>query len=319
MSMRFRPCKFPVTRPCLPPLHQAFTGFFGHPQPSRVDGKGSCAGEALEPCDVGRPWRRVSRLLTALFLVSFVVGVTSGPPFGPLHARQVAQVAPDPLATQPPTPAEEEISRWTKLKQAARALPLATGLGTALAMRPRRRSTAPRSPAVIQTQIILALIGALVMLVVGSSLARAFGVVGAAGLVRYRAKIDDPKDAGVMLSTLAVGLASGVGLYFLAVFSTGFIIVVLTIVEWFEPEPFKVFTLTVKTKEAAKVQPAVEAILRRQRVRSELRSSSDEEVSFQVRVPYLRRTDAMSKMLLEVEGATAVEWNEDKKKAQGAD
>ena len=34
------------------------------------------------------------------------------------------------------------------------------------------------------------------MLVVGSSLARAFGIVGAAGLVRYRAKIDDPKDAG---------------------------------------------------------------------------------------------------------------------------
>ena len=45
----------------------------------------------------------------------------------------------------------------------------------------------------IQTQIILAIIGALVMLVVGASLARAFGVVGAAGLVRYRAKIADPR------------------------------------------------------------------------------------------------------------------------------
>jgi hypothetical protein len=61
---------------------------------------------------------------------------------------------------------------------------------------------------VIQTQIILAIVGAVVMLVVGSSLARAFGIVGAAGLVRYRAKIEDPKDAGVMLSTLAIGLAS---------------------------------------------------------------------------------------------------------------
>ena len=34
---------------------------------------------------------------------------------------------------------------------------------------------------------------AVVMLVVGSNLARAFGVVGAAGLVRYRAKIEDPE------------------------------------------------------------------------------------------------------------------------------
>ena len=62
------------------------------------------------------------------------------------------------------------------------------------------------------------------MLVVGSSLARAFGIVGAAGLVRYRAKIADPKDAGVMLSTLAIGLASGVGMWMLAVFSTAFVL-----------------------------------------------------------------------------------------------
>ena len=67
---------------------------------------------------------------------------------------------------------------------------------------------------------MLALVGAMVMMVVGSSLARAFGIVGAAGLIRYRAKIEDPKDAGVMLSTLAIGLASGVGLYLFAIFAT---------------------------------------------------------------------------------------------------
>ena len=52
---------------------------------------------------------------------------------------------------------------------------------------------------------------------------------------------------------------------------------------------------------------------------SELRASSDEELSFQVRIPYHRRTDALSKMLLEIEGTTAVEWNEDKKKTQTPD
>ena len=74
------------------------------------------------------------------------------------------------------------------------------------------------------------------MLVVGTNLARAFGVVGAAGLVRYRAKIEDPKDAGVMLSTLAVGLASGVGQYVIAAFSAVFILLVLWVIESFEPE-----------------------------------------------------------------------------------
>ena len=77
------------------------------------------------------------------------------------------------------------------------------------------------------------------MLVVGSSLARAFGIVGAAGLVRYRAKIDDPKDAGVMLSTLAVGLAAGVGLWMIAAFSTVFILAMLWVIESLEPTALK--------------------------------------------------------------------------------
>src|ERR687891_168773 len=99
------------------------------------------------------------------------------------------------------------------------ALPMAALLGTALAFRPRRRGTPPRSAPVIQTQIMLAIVGALVMFVVGQSLARAFGIVGAANLIRYRAKIDDPKDAVVMLTTLSLGLATGVELYGLAGFA----------------------------------------------------------------------------------------------------
>ena len=67
---------------------------------------------------------------------------------------------------------------------------------------------------------MLAIVGAVVMLIVGSSLARAFGIVGVASLIRYRAKIDDPKDAVVMLASLTLGLACGVELYGLAVFAT---------------------------------------------------------------------------------------------------
>src|SRR5687767_3680353 len=96
------------------------------------------------------------------------------------------------------------------------SLPLATALGAALAFRPRRQGTPPRSAQVIQTQIVLAVVGAVVMLIVGASLARAFGIVGAANLIRYRNKIDDPKDAVVMLATLTLGLACGVELYGLA-------------------------------------------------------------------------------------------------------
>src|SRR5688572_3304375 len=102
------------------------------------------------------------------------------------------------------------------------SMPLAAVLGSALAFRPRRRGTPLRRTEVIHAQIILAVVGALVMVVIGESLARAFGIVGIAGLIRYRSKIRNAKDAGVMLSNLAIGLAAGAGLYGIAVFAAGF-------------------------------------------------------------------------------------------------
>src|SRR3954470_19127481 len=172
-------------------------------------------------------------------------------------------------------------SRLTQLEQLQYALvrlPLAAGLASALALRPRRRGTPHRRAPVIQTQIILAIVGAVVMLVVGSSLARAFGIVGAAGLVRYRAKIDDPKDAGVMLSTLAVGLAAGVGLWMLALFATGFILLVLGIIESFEPRTTLAFELQVKAKDAAALKPKVEQLMRRAKLDYEMRTTAEDEL-----------------------------------------
>jgi uncharacterized membrane protein YhiD involved in acid resistance len=197
-------------------------------------------------------------------------------------------------------------------------LPLATLLGAALALRPRRRGTPPRTPAVLQTQIILSIVGAVVMLVVGASLARAFGIVGAANLIRYRSKIDDPKDAVVMLCTLSVGLASGVGLYVLASISTGFIVCALWVIESFEPQT-RHFELKIKAgNDTDSLKPKIEAILQRYQLQFELRTSSDEEVCYDVQVPYEVQTDRISNTILRLdrEGHAAVEWSEKKNKSK---
>jgi len=197
------------------------------------------------------------------------------------------------------------------------AVPLAAGLGALLALRPRRRGTPSRSSPVIETQIILSVIASVVMLVVGSSLARAFGVVGAAGLVRYRSKIEDPKDAAVMLSTLAVGLACGVGVYPVAIFATVFIVGLLYVIESFEPRARKYFTLEMKAKDAPSVQPKVEALMRRRRVKFELRESSPDEISYEVQLPMDLKTDTLSAEIMELDPdkGTAVNWSPEKKKS----
>jgi uncharacterized membrane protein YhiD involved in acid resistance len=250
----------------------------------------------------------------------------------PLHA----QGPPPPAAAQPGNPLlqqqpagppqtllqnineehRQSLGSWEIDLHPFVALPLATALGAALAMRPRRKGTPKRSAPVVQTQIILAVIGALVMIVVGTSLARAFGVVGAAGLVRYRAKIDDPKDAGVMLTTLAVGLASGIGVYGLAVFATVFLVGLLWVIESFEPTAKKEFILEIKAKGVSKLQPKIEAVLRRRRVKYDIREAAPDELSYFVQLPMDVRTDGISAEVIAInpDPGTAVEWKTDKKK-----
>jgi uncharacterized membrane protein YhiD involved in acid resistance len=213
-------------------------------------------------------------------------------------------------AAAPPEPVLE--SQWESIMQAIRRIPLAAALGAILAFRPRRKGTPARTTAVVQTQIILAVVGAVVMLVVGSSVARAFGIVGAASLVRYRAKIDDPKDAGIMLSTLGIGLASGVGLYFLAIFATVFIAIVVGLLESFEPEGYKLFDLKVKAQNAPAIRPRVQQLLRRNHIRYELRTAADDELVYEARVPHGKKVDGVTEAIHAIDAANEVEWDEKK-------
>jgi hypothetical protein len=150
------------------------------------------------------------------------------------------------------------------------------------------------------------------MLIVGASLARAFAIVGVASLIRYRSKIDDPKDAVVMLSALGAGLAAGTGLLALAGFATAFTVAVLWFIEGFEPRT-RSFELTVKLGgKTGDLRPRIEGILRGIKARFELRGSSEEEVSYFVTAPQGVHTDRISDRLtaLAPEGKGGVEWKE---------
>jgi hypothetical protein len=203
------------------------------------------------------------------------------------------------------------------LAKAVVSLPIAAVLGAALAFRPIRHATLHRDLEVVHTQILLAVVGALLMLVIGESLARAFGIVGAAGLIRYRARIRDPKDAGVMLATLGIGLSSGVGLYLLALFATLFLLVVLLLIESHtskEPVPYK---LKISTKEPAKTQPQIEALLKDHRLSYEPRNFAEDELDYDIQIPNDQSAEDISKALQKLESASAESFNWQLKKNDG--
>lgn len=191
-------------------------------------------------------------------------------------------------------------------------LGLAAFLGAALSLvRPGRREIVPRAPHVIQAQILLAIVGAVIIVVVAESLARAFAIVGAAGLIRYRARIRDPKDAGVMLVALAVGLTVGSGLYGFAVIATLFVIGVLWVMESHEPAARSRFELTVGGRDAGKLRPEIEHALEQKGVTYQLLGSSAHELHYEVTVPFTEKIRKLTKLIrgLDDRHGTSVEWN----------
>ncbi len=67
-----------------------------------------------------------------------------------------------------------------------------------------------------QTIVFVTLIVAIVMMVIGGSLARAFALVGALSIIRFRTVLKDTKDMAYIFGALALGVAAGTSNYFLA-------------------------------------------------------------------------------------------------------
>ena len=70
------------------------------------------------------------------------------------------------------------------------------------------------------TNIFVAVIVCMVIMIIGNSLARAFALVGALSIIRFRTVVKDTKDTAYIFWSLAAGMAAGTGSYFLAISGT---------------------------------------------------------------------------------------------------
>lgn len=205
-------------------------------------------------------------------------------------------------------------------------LTLAALLAALLAFRPRRFALFyKRNPFVAQTQILLAVVASALMMIVGDSAARAFGIFAAVSLVRFRTNIKDPKEITVLLVSLAIGLATGVGRWELAVILSFFVLLLLWGLEYRERElVFRAMELTVRTKNVDATQEVLARLFRRYNFDSEMRTinrpDSEEEVGcivYYVNVSPLVSTDRLSEEIFASDSANvdSVEW--DQKKTAG--
>ncbi|WII73167.1 DUF4956 domain-containing protein [Bdellovibrio sp. 22V] len=79
--------------------------------------------------------------------------------------------------------------------------------------------------------VLLPIVIAIAMQAIGDNVARGIGMIGALSLLRFRTNVKDPRDMFFIFASLAVGLASGVHAYGIAVLGTACFVLALVILQ----------------------------------------------------------------------------------------
>lgn len=213
-----------------------------------------------------------------------------------------------------------------RLARIALRLALAALLSAALAFRPRKDlPIVQRNPYVMQSQILLGVVAAALMMVVADNAARAFGIFAAATLVRFRTTVRDPKEITVILVSLGVGLSAGVGRWEIAVILTAFVFALLLVLEYYEVMPaMRSFELTVEAHDVDRADEVLREVFEKYEIVAEVRSvelnnegKGPAEISYSVNVSLLLSIDRISEEIASAdpENFVSVKWDQKKSKS----
>jgi predicted outer membrane lipoprotein len=125
---------------------------------------------------------------------------------------EVAAADVNPFASGPPEvggPVWDDI--LLRLSLAA-----AFGIAAGLAYFLTQRKTRAESASFVATMVLLAVLLGMVSMVIGSNIARAFALVGALSIVRFRTVVEDTRDTAFVIFAVVVGMAAGAGAYLVA-------------------------------------------------------------------------------------------------------
>jgi anti-anti-sigma factor len=253
------------------------------------------------------PWRTIGLVAGATAFCSglFAIGVVWLPPesFVPseLDFANAASAAP---------PGQPFLALF-KLTAAAGIALLITSVHRPLS------SEQPNSRSMEQAQMLLCVAGALVMIIIGNSVARAFGVAGAASIIRFRTPVDDPKDITIIFLLLGLGMATGLGAFAVAALGTGFLCLFLLLLDRL-PSDRKPRELLIELTADSREFPTVlvESVFARLGIIYEARDVSqgkESTVKYQLAVDRRLALEDLGAQLSAIPGVKSTAWKKVKK------
>jgi anti-anti-sigma factor len=179
--------------------------------------------ESLEPAVARRwPWKDLRLAVFGLALVGVLVAVGNwhGPP-------SLAPRFPPAVGSADGAAAErlQPLVELLKLVMAAAIGMLVT------AVRRWQRRTPAMTRSMEQAQVLLCVSGAMMMIIIGDSVARAFGIAGAAAIIRFRTPVEDPEDITVLFLLMGLGMSAGLGAFAVAGLATAFLCGLLLVLD----------------------------------------------------------------------------------------
>jgi len=169
-----------------------------------------------------------------------------------------------------------------------------------------------------QAQTLLCVSGAVMMIIIGNSLARAFGIAGAAGIVRFRTPVDDPKDVTILFLLMGLGMATGLGAFAVAGLGTAFLCITLLILDQLQTQRARLMSVEISAPGRAFPTVHVESVLVRNEVVFEPREISQHKNDITVKYhtwldPRASLDELSAQLMSEGGGVESVSWDQVKR------
>jgi anti-anti-sigma factor len=168
-----------------------------------------------------------------------------------------------------------------------------------------------------QAQTLLCVSGAMMMIIVGNSLVRAFGIAGAASIIRFRTPVDDPKDVTILFLLMALGMSTGLGSFAVAGLGTGFLCLTLLALDHAARQSARVMAVEIVGTGREFPTTHVESVFARNQVTFEPREiTQSDEVTIKYHTwlsPQTSLEELSAQLMAGNAGVSAVSWENPKR------
>jgi anti-anti-sigma factor len=182
-------------------------------------------------------------------------------------------------------------------------------------------ATRERSSSMEQAQTLLCVSGAMMMIIIGDSLARAFGIAGAASIIRFRTPVDDPKDVTILFLLMGLGMSVGLGAFAVAGLGTGFLCTALLLLSQMSRQRARIMSVELLSSGRQFPTTHVEGVFARNQILFEPREIStadDVTVRYHTWLDAQTSLDDLSLQLMtDGAGVKSVTWEHPKQRELG--